>query len=51
MPSYRVTMAIGALAAGVPADSVLPAATAAARELAVVGAADVQGISGQARVV
>ena len=44
-------MAIGALAAAVHANSVLPTAKAAARELAVVEAADVQIISGQARIV
>ncbi|MGV8896415.1 MAG: hypothetical protein ACOH10_06540 [Rhodoglobus sp.] len=51
MPSYRVTMAIGALTAGVAPDSVLPAAKAAALELVVVEAVDLHVVSGQARIV
>lgn len=51
MPSYRVTLTIGALAPGVSPERVLPAAKAAALELAVVEAAEVQVVSGQARIV
>jgi hypothetical protein len=51
MPSYRVTLAVGALAPGVSPDRVLPTAKSAAAELATVEAADVQVVSGQARVV
>ena len=51
MPSYRVTMAIGALAPGVTPDRVLPAARSAAWQLVVVEAADLQVVSGQARIV
>ncbi|MBC7591315.1 MAG: hypothetical protein H7226_09785, partial [Salinibacterium sp.] len=50
-PPYGGPGAGGARAGGAPADSVLPAAKAAARELAVVEAADVQVVSGQARIV
>ena len=51
MPSYRVTLAVGALAPGVAPASVLPGAADAAREVAVVEASDVQVVSGQARIV
>ena len=51
MPSYRVTMAIGVLAPGVRPDAVLPAAKSATLELAVVEAADLQIVSGKARIV
>jgi len=51
VPSYRVTLAVGALAAGVAPAAVLPGATAAARDVAVVEASDVQVVSGQARIV
>lgn len=51
MPSYRVTMTIGALAPGVNPTQILPTAKAAAAELAVVEAAEVQVVSGQARIV
>lgn len=51
MPSFRVTMTIGALRPGVDPVAVLPAAKAAALELAVVEAADVQVVSGRARIV
>lgn len=46
-----MTLAVGALAPGVAPDRVLPAAKEAARELAVVEAADLQVVSGQARIV
>jgi len=36
MPSYRITLGVGALRAGTDPQSVLPAAAAAARELTVV---------------
>lgn len=51
MPSYRVTMAVGALAVGVTPDRVLPAARRAALQLVVVEAAELQVVSGQARIV
>ncbi len=44
-------MTVGALAAGVTPDSVLPAARAAALELVVVEAADLQVVGGEARIV
>jgi hypothetical protein len=49
MPSYRVTLAIGALRGA--ADAVLPAARAAAVELAVLEASDLQVVRGEARIV
>jgi len=51
MPSFRVTLVIGALAPGVAPAAVLPSARDAAAELATVEASDVQVVSGQARVV
>lgn len=51
MPSFRVTLAVGSLAPGVSPAAVLPAAKSAASELVVVEAADLQVVSGQARVV
>ena len=51
MPSYRVTLGVGALAPGVAPAVVLPAAKAAAEQLVVVEAADIQLVSGQARIV
>ena len=49
MPSYRVTLVVGALR-GAP-DAVLPAARAAASDLAVLEASDLQVVRGEARVV
>ena len=51
MPSFRVTLVIGALQPDVAPARVLPAASDAALELAVVEASDVQVVSGQARVI
>ena len=51
VPSYRVTIAIGRLAPGVSPDAVLPAAAAAAAELAVVEASDIAVVSGAPRLV
>lgn len=51
MPSYRVTLAVGALAPGVAPDRILPAAKTAALEFAVVEAVEVQVVRGQARIV
>ncbi len=51
MPSYRVTLAVGALRPGVAPAAVLPGAADAAREVAIVEASDVQVVSGQARIV
>ena len=50
MPSYRVTMVIGALAAGVSPQQVLPAAKAAALEHSVVEASDLAVVAGEARI-
>lgn len=46
MPSYRVTLAVGALAPGVAPDAVLPAAARLAGERAVVEAQDVRLLRG-----
>jgi len=51
MPSYRVTLVVGSLQPGVDPQRILPTAKDAALELAVVEAADVQVVSGQARIV
>ncbi|WP_022887046.1 hypothetical protein [Glaciibacter superstes] len=51
MPSYRVTLTIGALRPGVAPDAVLPAAAAAAAELTTVEASDVTVASGMARMI
>jgi hypothetical protein len=51
MPSYRVTLVVGTLQPGVDPGRILPTAKEAALELAVVEAADVQVVSGQARIV
>lgn len=50
MPSYRVTIGIGSLAPGVSPDTVLPAAAAAAAELAVVEASDLAVVAGAPRI-
>ncbi|WP_104167236.1 hypothetical protein [Cryobacterium sp. N22] len=49
MPSYRVTMTIGALQPGVRPDAVLPAAAAAAAERTTVEASDLAVVAGSAR--
>lgn len=46
VPSYRVTLAVGALAAGTSPDAVLPAAARLVAELTVVEAKDVQLLRG-----
>jgi len=46
VPSYRVTLAIGALAPGTAPDAVLPAAARLVAELAVVEAQDVRLLRG-----
>lgn len=51
MPSYRVTLAVGVLHPGTDPAAVLPAAAAAARQLAKVEAQDVAVVAGEARVV
>ena len=51
MPSFRVTLIVGALAPGVAPTRVLPAAKEAAESLAVVEATDVQVVAGQARLI
>lgn len=50
MPSFRVTLVVGALRAGVAPSAVLPAATSAGRELTTVEASDVAVVSGEARL-
>jgi hypothetical protein len=50
MPSFRVTMTIGALMPGVSPAEVLPGATAAAESFAVVEAASVNAVAGEARL-
>ena len=50
MPSYRVTMVVGALAPGVAPQQVLPGAKTAALELTVVEANDVAVVAGEARI-
>lgn len=49
MPSYRVTMIIGALQPGVRPDAVLPAAAAAAAERTTVEASDLAVVAGSPR--
>jgi hypothetical protein len=51
MPSFRVTVTIGALRPGVDPESVLPFAAEAAAARAVVEASDVAVVRGAARVV
>ena len=50
MPSFRVTLSIGALLPGVPPQSVLPAVTQAANEITTVEASDLAVVQGSARV-
>ncbi|TAM70672.1 MAG: hypothetical protein EPN48_04750 [Microbacteriaceae bacterium] len=50
MPSFRVTMTIGALAPGVAPTQVVPVAEGAAAQLTTVEASDVAVVSGAARV-
>jgi hypothetical protein len=50
VPSFRVTMTIGALRPGVAPDAVVPHAAAAAAELTTVEASDVAVVTGHARV-
>lgn len=51
MPSFRVTMTIGSLYPGTKAAEVLPLASAAAAEYAMVEASDISVISGLPRVI
>jgi hypothetical protein len=51
MPSYRVTLAVGALAPTMRPEQVLPRAAALADERTVVEAQDVQLVRGEPRVV
>ena len=50
VPSYRVTLTIGALRAGVHPEQVLPAAAEAARERTTVEAWDLSVVRGEPRV-
>lgn len=51
MPSFRVTVTIGALRPGIQPESVLPFAAAAAARDAVVEASDLAVVRGAARIV
>ncbi|MET4637355.1 hypothetical protein [Mycetocola sp. 2940] len=51
MPSFRVTVTIGALRPGVQPEAVLPFAAAAAARIAVVEASDLAVVRGAARIV
>ncbi|SFN84082.1 hypothetical protein SAMN05216219_2317 [Mycetocola miduiensis] len=51
MPSFRVTVTIGALLPGVEPESVVPFAAAAAARSAVVEASDLAVVRGAARVI
>jgi hypothetical protein len=51
VPSYRVTMTIGALRPGVSAQAVLPLAAQAARELTTVEAFELTVVAGNPRVI
>ncbi|MEA9986007.1 MULTISPECIES: hypothetical protein [Subtercola] len=50
MPSFRVTVMIGALKTGVAPPSLVPRAAAAARTLTTVEASDLAVVSGSARI-
>jgi hypothetical protein len=50
MPSFRVTLEIGELRAGVAPESVLPAAAAAAAGLTIVEASSLDVVRGSARI-
>lgn len=50
MPSYRVTLTVGVLRPGTAPETVLPAATDAARALTTVESWDVDVVRGQARI-
>lgn len=50
MPSFRVIVPVGHLKAGVPAQAVLPAASAAAAERTVVEASSVDVVAREARI-
>ncbi|MBG6238574.1 hypothetical protein IWX78_001546 [Mycetocola sp. CAN_C7] len=51
MPSFRVTVTIGALHPGVQPEEVLPFAAAAAEKWAVVEASDLAVVRGSARII
>ena len=51
MPSFRITLIIGALLPGVAPDSVLPNLAAAAAELTTVEAADLAVVAGSPRAI
>ncbi|MFC5929671.1 hypothetical protein D6T64_06895 [Cryobacterium melibiosiphilum] len=51
MPSFRVTIAIGALRPGIAPAAVLPAAAAAAADLTTVEASDLAVVAGSARLI
>ena len=50
MPSFRITLAVGMLRAGVAPQDVLPAAADAARESTTVEAYDLDVVAGEARL-
>ena len=51
MPSFRITLIIGALHSGIAPDSVLPHLTAAAAELTTVEASDLAVVAGSPRAI
>ena len=51
MPSFRITLIIGALRAGVAPDSVLPHLAAATAELTTVEASDLAVVAGSPRAI
>jgi len=51
MPSYRVTLAMGAVRAGIDPSAILPGAASAARELTTVESSDIAVVAGQARII
>jgi hypothetical protein len=50
MPSYRITVSVGVLRAGVAPASVLPTAAGAAREMTTVESSDLDVVAGEARL-
>jgi len=51
MPSFRITLAVGALRAGVAPESVVPVAAGAASALTTVEASELAVVAGSARVI
>lgn len=51
MPSFRITLTVGALRDGVTPESVVPTAARAAAEMATVEASELAVVAGEARVI